>query len=78
MGLFCRKGYPMSLKSRLAFAGTGIGIIAGLFFGYTIVGKSAGIPDVLTLYFTGFGAGASLSILIQKKRNRKNMPKKNN
>jgi hypothetical protein len=62
----------MSKKQRIVLAGLIIITICGLIVGLTMVGEIGTLPQVITLYVTGFGAGASLTAFIKERHINRN------
>lgn len=50
----------MTSKQRLSLIGTALFIFAGIIGGITMVGQNAGLAQVMTVFFSGMGAGATL------------------
>ena len=60
----------MRFRQRAATAGAIIGAVAGAVAAFTLVGREARLVDVLTIFFTAFGAGASLVVAVHGRRSR--------
>ena len=56
----------MSSKQRVTLIGTALCIFAGIVAGITMVGQAAGLAQVLTVFFSGMGAGATLVSALRK------------
>jgi hypothetical protein len=57
----------MSFGQRLAYVGIVIGIASGLTAAIVSIGTETRWPDILTLYFSGFAAGASLVAALRRR-----------
>ncbi len=55
------------IKQKVSFIGAIICVIAGLVSALTMIGK-AGLASILTLFFSGFAAGATLVNAIMTKK----------
>lgn len=58
----------MSLKERLGLLGAVLAAIAGLCAGWAMVGEPAKLSGVITLFFAGFGTGASIAAVVARRR----------
>ncbi len=56
----------MTSKQRLSLIGTALFVFAGIVGGITMVGQNAGLAQVLTVFFSGMGAGATLVAGLRK------------
>ena len=56
----------MTGKQRVTLIGTALFIFAGIVGGITMVGQNAGLAQVLTVFFSGMGAGATLVSALRK------------
>ena len=65
------KEKTMSFGQRLAYVGIAIFIATGLTTAIVSIDTVARWPDILTLYFSGFGAGASLVAALRRRRGSK-------
>jgi len=59
----------MNKKQRLALLGIIITIAAGTLTAYSMIGSVAKLPNLITLYASGFASGVSLFVWI-KNRNK--------
>ncbi len=59
----------MNKKQRLALLGIIITIAVGAITAYTMIGSVAKLPNLITLYASGFASGVSLLVWI-KNRNK--------
>ena len=57
----------MKGRRRIALAGLVICIAAGLISAVDVIGSEARLVHVLTIFFSGFGGGASLVAFLKKK-----------
>jgi hypothetical protein len=64
------KGKTMSFGQRVAYVGLAIGIATGLTTAIVSIGTETRWPDILTLYFSGFAAGASLVAALRRRPGR--------
>lgn len=57
----------MKRRRRIALTGLVICVASGLLSAMTCIGSEARLVHVLTIFFSGFGGGASLVALVKKK-----------
>ena len=55
----------MPLKQRIAIAGAVLSILAAVLATISLVGSEARLVDLITLFATGFGAGASIVVVLR-------------
>lgn len=60
--------YGRSMKKKLAGIGLLFSLALGLYSASMRIGEPARLVDVLTLFFTGAGAGASLTAYLRRVR----------
>jgi hypothetical protein len=57
----------MNKNKRIALVSIILTLLAGLISGFNMIGKVASLAQVLIIFFSGFGGGASLVHLIRHK-----------
>jgi hypothetical protein len=58
----------MTRKQRLALLGAALSAFAALVAAATMVGQKAGVPQILILFCSGFGAGATVTATCLSRR----------
>ncbi len=56
----------MRFKQNIALAGVALSILAAMLASISLVGSEARLVDVIALFATGFGAGASLVVALRR------------
>jgi hypothetical protein len=57
----------MTRRRKISLGGLILCIVAGFFSSVYVIGSEARLVQVLTIFFSGFGGGASLVAFIKKK-----------
>ena len=58
----------MNKKQRLALVGIIITIAVGALTAYTMIGSIAKLPNLITLYASGFASGVSLLVWLKNRK----------
>ena len=66
------KVYMKNNKSKLYLIGIVVSILAGFLSLFLIKGNETGVAPLITIFFTGFAGGASLTAYVSDWRNTKN------
>jgi len=57
----------MTGKQRMSLLGAALCAFAALVAAVTMVGQNAGLPQILILFFAGFGAGAAMTSVLRRR-----------
>jgi len=58
----------MTRKQRFSLIGSALCVFAALVAAISMVGQQARLPQILILFFSGFGAGATLTSSLRTRR----------